>query len=76
VDPYIVVKGSFHRFNSIGLEVVDSRAAIHVAGQPLLPVSSDPQAWDTLVNRCMNVAAKYFPEPTKSVAGRPTHVPH
>jgi hypothetical protein len=42
-----------------------------MAGQPLLLVSTDSQAWDALVNRHMNVAAKSWLELTQSVAGRP-----
>jgi hypothetical protein len=49
---------------------MDGSAAIHVAGLPLLPVSTDSWALDTLVNRRVNVAAKSRPEPTQSVAGR------
>jgi hypothetical protein len=30
--------------------VMDDRTTIDVAGQPLLLVSNDPWAWDTLVN--------------------------
>jgi hypothetical protein len=40
------------------LEVMDGRAAIHVADQPLLPVSTDFRTWDTLVNRLKSVAIK------------------
>jgi hypothetical protein len=43
-DPYIEVEGSFHRLNSVGLEVMDGWAAIHVAGRPLLSVSTDSRA--------------------------------
>jgi hypothetical protein len=50
---------------------MDGRAAIHVAGRPLLPVPIDYRAWDTLINRRMNVAAKFRPELTQSVASRP-----
>jgi hypothetical protein len=42
-----------------------------VAVLPLLLVSIDSQAWDTLVNRHMNVAAKSRREPTQSVASQP-----
>jgi hypothetical protein len=49
---------------------MDGRAAIHVACRPLLPVSTDPQAWDALVNRCMNVVTKSRPELTQCVVGR------
>jgi hypothetical protein len=47
---------------------MESRAAIHVAGQPLLSVSIDSRAWDTLVNQHMNVSAKSRPEPSQTVA--------
>jgi hypothetical protein len=57
-DPYIEVEWSFYRLNGVGLEVMDGWAAIHVADWPLLPVSTDSQAWDTLVNQRMNIAAK------------------
>jgi hypothetical protein len=50
---------------------MDSRAAIHVAGRPLLPVSTDSWPWDTLVNRRMNIATKSRPDLTQCVAGRP-----
>jgi hypothetical protein len=30
--------------------LMDGHSAIHVAGRPLLPVSTDFQTWDTLVN--------------------------
>jgi hypothetical protein len=50
---------------------MDGRAAIHMAGRPLLPVPIDSQAWDTLVNRRMNIAAKSRLEPTQSVVGHP-----
>jgi hypothetical protein len=36
--------------------VMDGPTAIHVAGRPLLPVSTDYRAWDTLVNRFRRVA--------------------
>jgi hypothetical protein len=48
---------------------MDGRATIHVAGRPLLPVSTNYQAWDTLVNQLMSVSVKSPPEPTQSVAG-------
>jgi hypothetical protein len=32
------------------LELMDGRVAIHVAGWPLLLVSTNFRAWDTLVN--------------------------
>jgi hypothetical protein len=51
---------------------MDGWAAIHVAGRPLLPISTDSRAWDTLVNRRMNIAAKSMPEPAQIVAGRPS----
>jgi hypothetical protein len=69
-DSYIEVEGSFHRLNRVGLEVMDGRAAIHVASQPLLPVSTDSRAWFTLVNQRMNVAIKSQPKPTQNVVGR------
>jgi hypothetical protein len=50
---------------------MDGWVAIHIACQPLLPVSTDFRTWDTLVNRLRSVAIKYRPEPTQSVAGRP-----
>jgi hypothetical protein len=70
-NPYIEVKGSFHRLNWVGLEVMDCRAAIHVASRPLLPVSTDFRTWDSLVNWLRSIAVKSQPEPTQSVAGRP-----
>jgi hypothetical protein len=39
------------------LEEMDGRAAIHVAGRPLL-VSTNSQTWDTLVNQLWSVAIK------------------
>jgi hypothetical protein len=45
--------------------------AIHVASQPLLPVSTDFLTLDTLVDHLKSVAAKSWPELTQSVAGRP-----
>jgi hypothetical protein len=50
---------------------MDGWAGIHVAGQPLLSVSTDSQAWDTLVNQRTNIAAKSQPEPTQSVVSWP-----
>jgi hypothetical protein len=70
-DPYIEVEGSFHRLNCASLEVMDGRAAFHVVGQPLLSISTDSRAWDPLVNRLVNIAAKSQPKPTQSVVGRP-----
>jgi hypothetical protein len=61
---------------------MDGRAAIHMAGRPLLPVSTDFWTWDTLVNRLRMITVKSLPEPTQSVAsqlrgwaGRPALVP-
>jgi hypothetical protein len=65
------IEGSFRRLNYIGLEVMDSLAAIHVAGRPLLPVSTDSQAQDALLNRCVNIAIMSRPELTQSVASQP-----
>jgi hypothetical protein len=31
-NPYIELEGSFHRLNLVDLELLDGRAAIHVAG--------------------------------------------
>jgi hypothetical protein len=50
---------------------MDDQVAIHMAGRPLLAVSTNSRAWDTLVNRRMNIATKSWPEPTQSVADRP-----
>jgi hypothetical protein len=50
---------------------MDGGTAIHVVGRLLFPVFTDSRAWDTLVNRHMNVAAKSRLEPTQSVIGRP-----
>jgi hypothetical protein len=50
---------------------MDHQAAIRVAGRPLLLLSTDSRAQDTLVNQRVNVAAKFRPELTQSVAGRP-----
>jgi hypothetical protein len=55
--------------------VMDGRAAIHVTGQPLLPVSTELRTLDTLVDCLRSVAAKSQPEPTQSVAGRPWGCP-
>jgi hypothetical protein len=68
-DPYIEVEGSFHRLNCVGLEVMDGRAAIHVADWQLLLVSTDFWTLDTLVDHLRSVAAKSRPESTQSVAG-------
>jgi hypothetical protein len=38
---YIEVEGSFHQLNLVGMELMDGRAAIHMAGWPLFPVSID-----------------------------------
>jgi hypothetical protein len=70
-NPYVEVEGSFHRLNLVGLELMDGWAAIHVAGWPLLLVSTDFQTLDTLVSCLRSVAAKSRPEPTQSVADRP-----
>jgi hypothetical protein len=40
-NPYIEVEGSFHQVNCVGLELMDGQAGIHVAGRPLLTVSTD-----------------------------------
>jgi hypothetical protein len=45
---------------------MDGRAAIHVAGRPLL-VSTNSQTWDTLVNQLWSVAIKSRPKPTQSI---------
>jgi hypothetical protein len=50
---------------------MDGRMAIHVVGQPLLPVSTDSRAYDPFLNRRVNVATKSWPELTQSLAGRP-----
>jgi hypothetical protein len=50
---------------------MDGRVAIHMAGRPLLPLSTDSQAWDTLINRLRSVAVKSQPELTQSEASRP-----
>jgi hypothetical protein len=51
---------------------MDGQAAIHVAGWPLLLVFTDSRAWDTLVIRRINIAAKSQPELTHMwLAGRP-----
>jgi hypothetical protein len=47
---------------------MDGRAAIHVASRPLLSVSTESWAWDTLVNQLRSVAVKSQPELTQSVA--------
>jgi hypothetical protein len=54
---------------------MDGWAAIHVAGRLLLPVSSDFQTLDTLVDHLRRIAAKSRPERTQSVAGQPALVP-
>jgi hypothetical protein len=50
---------------------MDGRVAIYVAGRPLLPVSTNFQTWDTLVNRLRSIAVKSLPRPTQSVACQP-----
>jgi hypothetical protein len=70
-NPYIEVEVSFHQLNWVGLELMDDWVTIHVAGQLLLPVSTDFRTWDTLVNWLRRVAVMSRPEPTQSVAGRP-----
>jgi hypothetical protein len=50
---------------------MDGRAAIHVAGRPLLLVSTDYWTWDSLVNRLRSVAIKSRPELTQCLAGHP-----
>jgi hypothetical protein len=50
---------------------MDSQTAIHVAGRPLLPVSTDFRTLDTLLDRLRSVATKSQPESTQSVVGRP-----
>jgi hypothetical protein len=42
-----------------------------VASRPLLPVSTDSRAWDTLINRLRSVSVKSRPELTQSVADGP-----
>jgi hypothetical protein len=74
-NPYIGVEGSFHRLNWVGLELMDGRAAIHIAGQPLLLVSTNFWTWDTLVNRLRSIAVNSRCEPTQSVAGRSALMP-
>jgi hypothetical protein len=54
---------------------MDDRAVIHVIGWPLLLVSTDSQAWGTLVNLLRSIAVRSRPELTQSVAGRPALVP-
>jgi hypothetical protein len=54
---------------------MDGRAAIHVAGQPLLLVSTDLQTWDTLVNELRCIVVKSQPKPTQSVADQLALVP-
>jgi hypothetical protein len=49
-NPYTEVEGSFHRLNNVSLELMDGRAAIHVAGRPLLLIFTDFRTWDTLIN--------------------------
>jgi hypothetical protein len=49
---------------------MDGWVAIHIAGWPLLSVSTDFRTLDTLVDRLRNVPTKSHPEPTQSVAGR------
>jgi hypothetical protein len=70
-NPYVEVEGSFHQLNEVSLEVMDGRAAIHVASRPLLLVSTDSRAWHTLVNRLRSVAIKSQPEPIQCVASQP-----
>jgi hypothetical protein len=50
---------------------MDSRAAIHMASRPLLPVSTNFWTLDTLVDQLRSVAAKSRLEPTQNVANRP-----
>jgi hypothetical protein len=52
------------------LEVINGWAGIHVAGWPLLLVSTDFGSWDTLVNRLRSIAVKSRPKPTQSVASQ------
>jgi hypothetical protein len=54
---------------------MDGRAAIHVAGQPLLLVSTDLQTWNTLVNELRCIVIKSQPKPTQSVADQLALVP-
>jgi hypothetical protein len=68
----VVCSGFYYKYS---LELMDGRSTIHLAGRPLLPVSTDFRTWDTLVNRLRSVAIKFWPEPTQSVADRPTLVP-
>jgi hypothetical protein len=49
---------------------MDGRVAIHVADRPLHLVSTSFQTLDTLVDRLRNIAAKFWPELTQSVADR------
>jgi hypothetical protein len=70
-EPFIEVEGSLYRLNQVGLEEMDSRAAIHVAGRLLLPGSTDFQHWIPLVNRRSNITVKSRAEPTQRLAGQP-----
>jgi hypothetical protein len=47
------------------------RAAIHMAGRPLLMVSTDFWTLDTLIDHLRIVAAKSWTELTQSVTDRP-----
>jgi hypothetical protein len=69
-NPYIEVKGSSHLLNWVSLELMDSQAAIHVAGWPLLLLSTNFWTWDTLRNWLRSIAVKSRPKPTQSVADR------
>jgi hypothetical protein len=50
---------------------MDGRVAMHVAGRPHLPVSTDSRARYTLVNRLRSIVVRSPPEPTQSVNAQP-----
>jgi hypothetical protein len=70
-EPFIEAEGSLYRLNQVSLEDMDFRAAIHVAGQPLLPGSTDFQHWIPLVNQRSNMTVESRAELTQRLAGRP-----
>jgi hypothetical protein len=46
------------------MEVMDGWVAIHMAGRPLLPVSTDFRTLDTLVDYLRSVAGMSWPKST------------
>jgi hypothetical protein len=68
---FVWLWGSLYGLNQVGLEEMDGRAAIHMAGWPFLPGSADFQHWIPLVNQHSNVTVMSRAELTQRLVGRP-----